>query len=250
MKRITVPPGALSNATLTLDAERSHYLTRVLRMQVGSQLSLVDGAGMMGRGWIETMATHRVELRIIERCPAEPGSGSDLTLFQAVGKADKMDVVVRFAGELGVRRLVPFLSKRTVARREKSVGRWERIAEDALRITGRPYRMMVSPVIEWPGVLKEAGGDLRLAAVPPDVEGFSANSCTSVGHLMRTPPPRRVDLLVGPEGGLDASEICELVASGWRCLFLGPYTLRTEVAGPAAVAALQLAWGEADVGSA
>ena len=231
MRRWTVEAGALASASIPLSADVAKHAGKVLRLQDGEAVELRDGAGS---GAVARLADGGRRFVVQSRIPRRPRTGPALVLAQAVAKADKMDEVVRCAAELGVTRFVPFLSARTVPRKEKAVLRWRRLAEDALRVSGRWFRMEVEEV--WPfEALVELSAELRLVAV--------AGGLRSIPELLRRAPPAAVALVVGPEGGLTPEELQVLGTAGFDGLDLGPAVLRTQTAGHAAVAALTMGWG-------
>lgn len=231
MRRWTVDPEALSSDEVPLSPEASKHARRVLRMQDGEEVELRDGAGA---GAIARLAQGGRRFVIKERLPRRARAEARLVLAQAVAKADKMDEVVRSAAELGVARLRPFVSARTVPRKEKAVLRWRRLAEDALRVSGRWYRMQIDEVADFEVLLEEPVG-FGLVAAP--------GGARSVPELLGTPPPAETVLVVGPEGGLSPSELERLTEAGYQGLSLGDAILRTQTAGHAIVAALTLGWG-------
>jgi 16S rRNA (uracil1498-N3)-methyltransferase len=243
---LTVPAGGLVQDDLVFDPDTSHYIARVLRLDVGTSVHVTDGAGERAEAVIAAIEPRRVSARLRARRPPISPSPPRVSLFQAVGKSDKMDAVVRAAAELGVARVIPFVSDRTVARREKGVERWIRIAEDALRVTGRAHRTAVRPVHAWGEVLAIESARQRWVGVPPESLPSDGSASVAVATVVRGPPPETLDLLIGPEGGLTEQELRQLMAVGFRSLQLGPHTLRTETAGPAALAVLTLAWEDGD----
>lgn len=241
-KRLVVPEGALTEGTVELDAGLSHYLKDVLRLDRGAALHLADGAGCEAPARV--VEAHKravtVEVGPLSRVPR---AGLEVTLLQAVGKGDKMDAVVRQATELGVSRIVPVVSDRAVARLDKRVARWRTIAEDALRVCGRPYRPRIEEVTALHEALEPPRADLALV-----LAGHAAQPLAA--RLTAAPSPARyAELLVGPEGGLTPEELARAEEEGFLGAHLGPYTLRTETAGPAAVA-LVLFWAGALGGAA
>ncbi|MEM1024922.1 MAG: RsmE family RNA methyltransferase [Myxococcota bacterium] len=231
MRRWTVEPGALDLAELALSPEASKHARRVLRLQDGETVELRDGAG----GAAEARLTDGGRRFAIERRrPARVRSSLQIILAQAVAKADKMDEVVRSAAELGVARLRPFVSERTVPRKEKAVARWRRLAEDALRVSGRWFRMEVDDVVLLDDLLGEPR-QFGLVAVP--------GGGLSVPELLQASPPPETSLVIGPEGGFSPAELERLENGGFRSLDLGEAILRTQTAGHALVAALTLGWG-------
>lgn len=229
-RRVVLPPGWLARAgeEVALPEGVVRHL-RVLRLTTGAPVSVTDGEGREADGLLRLDARPVVELGPVRSVvPPQP----ELILLQGIGKGEKLDQVVRQAVELGIARLVPVATERAVARREHKVDRLRAIAEDALRVSGRAHRA----TIEAPTTLQQAlevEADLKL--------GFVLGASLSLPSVLRGAAPRVVALLVGPEGGFSANEVDALEAAGFRAVHLGRYTLRTETAGPAAVAMVRYA---------
>ncbi len=230
MKRLVLPGGALGGDVVELSADLRHYVKDVLRMGEGDVVELCDGAGV--RATARLTATTAV---VLERRPPAARPRPSLSLFQGLGKGDKMDGIVRQTAELGAARLVPVRTRRTVPRGLGRGQRWRSIAEDALRVSLRPFRMIVEDPMDLSTAVDEGSaelmlifdrrGDLRLDDVPSS-------------------PPADCSVWVGPEGGFTEEELSSLTDRGGRTVSLGSTNLRTETAGPAVVAALLLGrWG-------
>ena len=221
---------ALQEGDLTLTSEQAHYVRRVLRLTPPATLELCDGAGLVAEATLPDHGPLRVhEVRV------QPPPRPHITLLQALPKGDKMDTVVRQATELGVQRIVPLTTERVVARGRGRGSRWRGIAEDAIRVSRRAHRPAIEPVIELSEVLAEPRVELSVClALDPDAVPIAA-------HARGRPP--RIELLVGPEGGLTPGELRRVKDAGFTVCHLGEHPLRTETAGPAVIAMLQLAVG-------
>jgi 16S rRNA (uracil1498-N3)-methyltransferase len=165
-----------------------------------------------------------------------------LTLVQGLPKADKMDGIIRMATELGVSSIVPVLTERTVVRavagREAvRLDRWRRVAREAAKQSGRatvPHVEAMRPLRAWLDGRDPAG----LLVCLWEEERARLSERLPGG------PVAEVTVVVGPEGGLARSEVEWLRAAGAMVAGLGPRILRTETAGPVAVALLQARYGD------
>ena len=169
----------------------------------------------------------------------ERESGLVVTLIQAVQSGEKMDYTVQKTVELGVSHIVPVDSRRSVARvtgerAARRVAHWQGVAAAACEQCGRNRVPQVAPVEKLENWLaRPFGGVLRLM-LAPDAEQ----------SLVDLPAAKRVELLIGAEGGLDPQEIVAAHQVGFQPVRMGPRTLRTETAGLAALAAMQALWGD------
>lgn len=235
MRRLVVAPSSMVIGEHTLDQANAHYSKDALRLRAGAELELTDGDGHVAKARLIDKTTIEV---LDVRTVARP-RGPQITLIQAVGKGDKVDDVVRQASELGVARIVPVLTDRTVAEKRSRDERWRAIADDALRVSGRVYRTDIDPVLPLAEVLKRPRADLALAC-----DGASARGLRD--HLSQSGNPARIELIVGPEGGLSDEERRGVDRAGFTRIHLGRFTLRTETAGPAVSAILLYTFGALD----
>lgn len=230
MRRAIVSPGSLRSDRVALEREALHHLRDVLRLRDGELVELCDGDGAKVRGRLDGDG-----VQVLERDPVAAPPRPEVTVLQGWAKGEKMDRVVRQVAEIGARRFVPVRTERSVPKGGGKADRWRTIAEDALRVSGRAHRLLIDPPATLGDVLAGSGdGDAdRLDLC------FDGAAQHGVRDLPET-PPARVRLLIGPEGGFEPDERDAIVAAGFRCVRLGDGTLRTETAGPAALAALLL----------
>jgi 16S rRNA (uracil1498-N3)-methyltransferase len=161
-----------------------------------------------------------------------------IRLIQGLGKADKPDEVIRSATALGVARVTLVHTERSVARPlgERAAGRaerWRRVAIEAARQSGRGDIPALEGPLALAAVLSEPSAACRIV-LAPDAEPL-------LSRLSAWSPESSLELLVGPEGGFDSEEQRELGAAGFLPAALGTTTLRTELAGVAALGAV-VAW--------
>ena len=242
MRRFTVQPDQLADGRVTFDAGESRHLARVLRLRAGDTIVATDGAGRDYTVRLESLGEAAVGtiLAVTSGAAASPLA---ITLIQGVPKGDKMETIIRAATELGVARVLPALCERTIVRLEMSrwrdrARRWQRVAREAAKQSGRA----VIPEVETPRHLGEwlTGAEpADLALCPWEGGGVPLNRALDVAAV-----PRSVQVIVGPEGGLDEAEVALARARGFTVASLGPRILRTETAGPAIVAILQSRFGD------
>jgi len=241
--RVHVRPDAVRDGRVVLDADETRHVRRVLRLRVGDLVSAMDG---LGHEWTVRLTAlgARAEGEILEAGASAPESPLHLTLAQGLPKGDKLDTVIRMSTELGVAAIVPLLSARSVPRAEAGAarrGRWERVAREAAKQCGRAVVPTVgapSTLADWLAKRDRDGLLLCLWEREP----------VSLAERLPARAPSRAAVVIGPEGGLADDEVTALRAAGAIVAGLGPRLLRTETAGPVAVALLQARWG--DLGTA
>jgi 16S rRNA (uracil1498-N3)-methyltransferase len=236
MRRFVLPAGSLIAGELDLDDDAATHVRDVLRFGPGDRFLVTDGEGVEAEAELLSVSKKHVRVRLERVQTLAPPSGLSLTLLQGVGKGDKMDAVVRQASELGVRTIVPVLTERAIAKGESRVDRWRAIAEDATRVSGRAHRPKIEHVVALEDVFARPRAPLALC--------FALDAAESLGaHLDARTTVEAAEVLVGPEGGLSPREVERAVAAGFSSVHLGPFTLRTETAGPAVVA-MMLYWAK------
>jgi 16S rRNA (uracil1498-N3)-methyltransferase len=250
MRRLFVPPERLQGATATLDAEAHRHLARVLRARPGDRLTLFDGQGTEVDAQVVTVDRDQTVVALGERRAgriAAGGAGAEIVLLQSLARGERMDFIVQKTTELGVARIVPVVAGRSVSRPaadDRSAARrarWERIAREAARQSGRADVPHIDDAVPLATALAEAQpseGHARLALWE-----------SSRGHPLRqalASPPHKVTLLIGPEGGFAEAEVAAAAAAGFQIVGLGARILRVETAAIVAVALAQAAAGGLD----
>ena len=240
LTRVHVPQALATAAEVALPEAAASHVARVLRMRAGDRLVLFDGSGADFHAEITGIAGARVRARILERVLGLRESPLAVTLVQAVSRGERMDWTLQKATELGVRRIQPVLSARSVVRLDEQQGErrlrhWQAVVASACEQCGRSVLPRIEVPLELQRYLDGPRGELRRLVLAPEGKGsIGAFAAGLTG----------VELLIGPEGGLDESELAAAVAAGFEAVRLGPRVLRTETAGIAALAVLQALAGD------
>jgi 16S rRNA (uracil1498-N3)-methyltransferase len=200
------------------EGEARHVL-KVLRGRDGDPLEVVDADGRL---FLAELGPGD-EARVLEVLEGYEEVG--LSLYQAVPKGGRMDLVVEKATEVGATRIVPLLTERGLVRPgDAKVGRWRRVAEAAARQSLRMVVPEVTQPVSFSEAVREAGGEGVLLHNEPDLAPLEA--------LVSAP----ASLFVGPEGGWSEEELQAAEEAGLALAQLGPYRLRSETAGVVAAA--------------
>ena len=208
-------------------------------MRSGDELVVFAGDGYEYPASVESVRGTRVAVAVGEARAVDRESPLAVTLVQCIARADRMDVIVQKATELGVARIVPVQSRRGVVRLDAGAGAVEgrALARDrgervrAVRAKSSAGRRGAAPPASttW-GRCRPAG--TRLLLEP----GAEARRAAPIGG--------EVSIAIGPEGGLDEEEIEAFRLAGFEAMRLGPRVLRTETAAIAALAWLQGRYGD------
>lgn len=215
-----------------LTGENAHHMERVLRMKVGEAFTVSTADKLFHYCEIETFSAEGVRGKVFSSVPGQAEPSLCVTLYQALPKGDKMELILQKAVELGVSRVVPVLTKRCVSRPDeksmkKKLERYRKIVEAAAKQSGR-------------NVLPEVGELLSFTELCQTVTRHQTPIVCYEGGGKRlrelvTPQAQDVALLIGSEGGFEAEEIERLQKLGVHTATLGPRILRCETAPLAAL---------------
>jgi 16S rRNA (uracil1498-N3)-methyltransferase len=234
-RRLFVPPERLSATPIIVSGDEHHHIARVLRARPGDAITLFDGAG--GEVAARIVRVGRDETELAADAPvASAGVGTPLVLLTAVPRGGRMDFLVQKCSELGVSRIAPVITDRSVVRPDPGKrARWEKIAREAARQCGRADVPQVSAAVA-----------LATALAAPDLpERRLVLSTDGAGQVLRAllAGPAPSALLIGPEGGFTAAEIEAARAARFVPVSLGSRILRVETAAIVAVALAEEALG-------
>lgn len=228
MRRFFAPEGE-REGRITLRGREAHHLAVVLRLRPGESVIAVDAAGREHVVRLTAVGPEEARGEVLETRPGTTVA-VDVVLVQGVPKGSKMDDIVRMGTELGIAEFIPVLTKRTVAEGRGRAERWRRIAVEAAKQSRRAGVPEVLDPMPFASALDHlAGADLILLL-------WEGERTRSLGDVLRDAAPRRLAVLVGPEGGFDEAEVREAAGRGAVPVTLGPLILRTETAGMAAAA--------------
>ncbi|MCX6957793.1 MAG: 16S rRNA (uracil(1498)-N(3))-methyltransferase [Verrucomicrobiae bacterium] len=228
--RFYLPPHAWDAAQLN-EAE-THHAQRVLRLQPGAAITVFDGDGREASATIEAFHKKNASLRLgaLQQTPRPP---FEITLAQAIPKGRNMDLIIQKAVELGVTRIIPLVTDRTIVRcqdDETKQERWQAIALEACKQCGQNWM----PLVEAPCSLQESlkkkqPNDLHLIA-SLEKEAVPIKNVFSSSKKNSSPPISSATIFIGPEGDFTPEEYLLARAAGCQAISLGPIVLRTETA--------------------
>ena len=238
-RRFFAPPSAFnfSKKSVTLTADEARHLREVLRLKPGDAVSVFDGDGKEFRARVVQARREFAELDLDEEiAPASPESPLRITLAVALLKGEKFDLVVQKATELGVTKIVPLITRyadiklRDESDATKRVARWQRIALEAAKQSGRAVIPQIEGVSPFESVLSPSSPCLL----------FSERS----GHGLTQIDTDEVTAIVGSEGGWSDEELEQARAAGVQIVTLGGRILRAETAAITVAALLQHRLGD------
>lgn len=224
---------SIESDRITIEGEDARHAVRVLRITKGEPITVSDGRGGVASA-VVVDGGRSLTARVVDR-RVEPRLQPHLAVYQGLPKSGKIEEVVQSLVQIGVDEIVPVRMRRSVPKWDPSravdkVARLRTVAREAAMQSRRAHLPHVGDVVDLDDlprgslVLHEAA-DRRLRDAVP------------------TEPPERIDLVVGPEGGIDDEELSQLLESGGLAVTLGPTVLRTELAAVVAATALLARWG-------
>jgi 16S rRNA (uracil1498-N3)-methyltransferase len=244
LTRVHVAGALAPGATLPLPRDAAVHVARVLRLQPGDALRLFTGSGGEYEAQIASIARNGVTVRVGDQLNVERESALQITLLQGIARGEKMDLILQKATELGVTAIRPLLAMRSNVRLPGDAAarkheHWRGVLRSACEQCGRNRVPELLPAARVAEALASMNQPLRLLLEPDD-------SAQGLHELLtpQTTAMKQIVLLVGPEGGFDASEIQSARAAHFVSCRLGPRVLRTETAALAALAALQALAGD------
>lgn len=272
MSRFFVSPSDVEGRYVYItDKNDLHHMKKVLRLSAGDEVDISDGSEWEYKTEIEELGEKEARLRILDKQKFAREPKTRITLYQGVPKGSKMEEIIQKSVELGVNSVVPVFMDRTIVVDKGNFGkkllRWQKIADEAVK----QCRRGIIPQVEEPAAfaeILEKLADYDIVVFPYEnedrrtikdhlkeskarlgkhaEEGKDASRCSvsneEKGALRCSAPEEKQDgtfsaaIIVGPEGGFSEKEAELLKENGICGVSLGKTILRTETAGPAAIA--------------
>jgi 16S rRNA (uracil1498-N3)-methyltransferase len=243
--RLYCPMSLSEGAIIELPAAVAHHAARVLRLREGDAVTLFNGEGGEFDACLSRIEPKSVLATIGAHHAVERESPLDVTLMQGLASAGSMDWLIQKAVELGVTAIAPVTMARSVtrldaARAAKRAEHWRSVIVASCEQCGRNRLPLLHPL-----------SDFAVALVSPDPASpaivalslvLSPGEGLSLKKFDR--PEGAIRVLIGPEGGLTPDELSAAKRAGFQPVIFGPRVLRTETAGIAALAAMNVSWGD------
>jgi 16S rRNA (uracil1498-N3)-methyltransferase len=251
LNRVYVDAPLSSGSLIELPATAAQHLGKVLRARSGDEIVLFTGDGREFAAVIESIRGSRVTVSVGAGRTIDRESPLAVTLIQGIARADRMDVIVQKATELGVARIVPVMSRRSVVRLDAAQAaskaeHWRAIAVSACEQCGRNRLPAIEAPRQLTRYLGEAPPGTARLVLDPDagnsIPAIAIGAEIEIGAAAEI--GTAVEIAIGPEGGFDPEELDAFRVSGFRSVALGPRVLRTETAAIAGLAWLQSRYGD------
>ncbi|NJD90009.1 MAG: 16S rRNA (uracil(1498)-N(3))-methyltransferase [Geobacter sp.] len=243
MRRFIVDSGEPLCGRLELTGDLFRHIATVLRLDQGDDFILTDGKGSEA---VASIIAIEEKSLVVELEPLPTTGSADsaliITIYQGLPKGDKLESVMQKCTELGISRLVVFAAERSIVkldadRLQAKTARWQKIATEAARQSGRSRVPLVEFAADLQSALRADSSDLKLLL-------WEEEGQQRLKPLLAGAQPASAAVVVGPEGGLSRTEAATVQAAGFIPITLGRRILRTETAAPAITAILQYSCGD------
>lgn len=233
MYQFFVEPHQISDKTVRIEGQDVNHIKNVLRMKVGEELSVSNGVdGKEYRCGIVSLDEECItcELRFVKEDGVE--LPSEVYLFQGLPKADKMELIIQKAVELGVHAVVPVSTKRCVVKLDdkkakSKIARWQGIAEAAAKQSKRRIVPEVKEVMSFKEAINFVK-DFEVKLIPYELAKDMSKTKEIISTLQSG---QKIAIFIGPEGGFEEGEVEAAMSAGVEPITLGKRILRTETAG-------------------
>ena len=240
MTRFFVDPDVFGRDTMVLSGENAQH-AKVLRLKEGEIILVCDGQGQECVCRVSQTAPETV-LSVEDRRSSVSEPVVDVSVYVAFPKADKLEHVIQKATELGAREIIAFPSSRCVSRPDekslkKKLERWQKIALSAAQQSGRGRIPQVLVLNSFSAALSRAAQSDRALLFYENEDAYTLKMALEGSY-------RTVSLMVGPEGGLEETEVSQAQEAGLKICTLGKRILRCETAPLCALSAVMYDAGE------
>lgn len=235
MRRFFVPKEAVNNGEIIIKGQLAHHISRVLRLQEGEEITVAVENGEAYYAKLSAFGSDWLKAEILQSLTKEQETKVQVTLYQGLPKGDKLEWIIQKCTELGVVKIVPVIMERTVVKLEpqkaqKKQERWQKIAHEAAQQSKRLSIPEITLPISFEELLTKIEKEAFTILLWEDEKTLRLKTL-----LEKETEPERINIIIGPEGGLDAAEVERLREKGAVSATLGKRILRTETAGMAAL---------------
>lgn len=232
MSKFFVKNNQISKTEIKILGTDVNHIKNVLRLYIGDEINICNEETSENYiAKIEQLERDYILCKIVKHLGKELETNVDITIFQGLPKADKMELIIQKSTELGASKFVPVNLKRCIVKlndkdAKKKIERWQKISEVAAKQSGRDIIPKIEDIATLENVKDEIKNyDLFLVAYEQEKE-------LSLKEVLKTykfsSERIKIAILIGPEGGLEESEIIQMREAGAKIITLGKRILRTE----------------------
>jgi 16S rRNA (uracil1498-N3)-methyltransferase len=238
----------IADDIITFTPDDSKHLALVLRTRIGQHLTVCDDNSMKHECIVSNVKKDLVQAKIISSVPFSNQPSAEVTVFAALSKGDRFDYTVQKCVECGAFAIVPFISDRCIARPDKSEYakkqmRYQKIADEAVRQSGRSQKVTVGSILSFDEMLEKA------ALHKTTLFLYENENMLSLSSVLSSSDKTDYSLITGPEGGFSDSEVSSAKSHGIPIVSIGPRIMRCETAPVAALCSIMFFTGNFDIGA-
>jgi 16S rRNA (uracil1498-N3)-methyltransferase len=236
------------NSIIIQDKDDIKYIKNVLRLKENDKIEISDGNDSEYIVKIDNITNEYIKTTIVEKNNIKRESDINITLYQGFPKSSKMDIIIQKVTELGVKKIVPIITDRTVVKinnkkkEEKKLERFKKIVVEASKQSKRGIIPEVSEVINLNQVIENIKLTNGVLIVP-----YESENEIGIKDVLSKTKEKDISIIIGPEGGFSKEEINSLQNIGANIVSLGPRILRTETAGIALISMIMYELGDVGV---
>ncbi len=214
-----------------ITGNEAKHIINVLRLKVNDKIILCDGVGKDYCVMISSIEKESLKVKILSTEASVGEPCIDIVIYQSIPKSTKMDYIIQKCTEIGVKGIVPVYSARTIVKLEseererKKVERWQKIAYEAAKQSGRGRIPVISMPLKFENALRDSM-ERDLTLIP-----YEEEKTVSFKEVLKSKNPKNIGIFIGPEGGFEEDEIESAINSNAKTVTLGSRILRTETAG-------------------
>jgi 16S rRNA (uracil1498-N3)-methyltransferase len=251
MHRFFLPPAWIQGNQVTITGPQAHQIARVLRMQPGDHVVVLDNSGWEIETQLTLVDRQNVRAEVVRRRLSNREPRTKVSIYQGALKSRNLEHVLQKGTELGVVEFVPVITERCVisdlSAVEKKRDRWQLIIQEAAEQSRRAHLPALRSTMLFAQACERSRQRGGLTLIPWEEE-----TSVTLRHLLRTAPegyagawpPIGINLFIGPEGGFSPAEIDQARGYGMLPVTLGPRILRSETAGLVAATAVLYELGD------
>lgn len=240
IQRIFVSKENITHPDIIISGSDVRYISNVLRLKKEDKIAIFDGSNKEYLTKIEYVSKDKINCKILNENIIEDKIDVDITLAQAIPKGRKMDFIVEKATELGVTRIIPVNTERTIPKiNQDKIIRWNRIAKESSEQCGRYKLPLIDEITDFEEVLKEIK-NYDLAIMPWELEAQ-----VHIKDILKNNPigKKKIFVIIGAEGGFSLTEVSKARDNGVVTVSLGKLILRVETASLTTLSIINYEWG-------
>lgn len=241
MRRFFIDNIISGASEIIIEGQQAIHMKNVLRIKAGTEIVLLDGSGYEYKGVVKFFSGQSATIEILSKTDKIPAKGTQISLAFGFLKENKIDDLIRPLTELGVNKIIPFFSDRSVSRPasdkiEKKMSRWDKLASESIKQCNRAIKPDITFFEGFDEIIKHSKNyDKKIIFYEKNTESFLIHDYASPDYVK----PKTAIALIGPEGGFTEKEVAMALDNGFESYSLGLGILRAETAIISAAAIIQ-----------